>query len=87
MIGLYRKGLVYLDVPIADSDYIVGKFTFWATDVVFLLLRSTRFILMFSLKWKWYLNARDVENQNSVWIRFLKNQPSNILIFVETVFR
>ena len=23
--GLYRKGLVYLDVPIADTDYIVGK--------------------------------------------------------------
>lgn len=23
--GLYRKGLVYLDVPIADDDCIVGK--------------------------------------------------------------
>jgi len=26
--GLYRKGLVYLDVPIADADYIMGKSVF-----------------------------------------------------------
>lgn len=23
--GLYTKGLVFIDVPIADDDYIVGK--------------------------------------------------------------
>ena len=23
--GLYTKGLIYIDVPIADDDYIVGK--------------------------------------------------------------
>lgn len=26
--GLYRKGLVYVDVPIADDDCIVGEFFF-----------------------------------------------------------
>ena len=25
IVGLYRKGLVYLDVPISDDDHIVGK--------------------------------------------------------------
>lgn len=23
--GLYRKGLIYLDVPIADDDCIIGR--------------------------------------------------------------
>ena len=26
-VGLYRKGLVYMDVPIADEDCIVGERT------------------------------------------------------------
>ena len=26
LVGLYRKGLVYMDVPIADNDYIIGMF-------------------------------------------------------------
>ena len=25
LAGLYTKGLIYIDVPIADDDYIVGK--------------------------------------------------------------
>ena len=25
LTGLYNKGLIYIDVPIADDDYIVGK--------------------------------------------------------------
>ena len=25
LTGLYTKGLIYIDVPIADDDYIVGK--------------------------------------------------------------
>ena len=25
MTGLYTKGLIYIDVPIADDDFIVGK--------------------------------------------------------------
>jgi len=25
LTGLYTKGLIFIDVPIADDDYIVGK--------------------------------------------------------------
>jgi len=32
--GLYRKGLVYLDVPIADTDYIVGMYRRCLTNSV-----------------------------------------------------
>ena len=35
MTGLYRKGLVYLDVPIADTDYIVGKVMLWVLNLQF----------------------------------------------------
>lgn len=48
--GLYRKGLVYVDVPIADDDCIVGEFFFF----VFFLKKSVSFsfikILIFVLE-------------------------------------
>jgi len=52
MTGLYRKGLVYLDVPIADTDYIVGKLVLWILTwqvLSLLLIRQKDTCLMASL--------------------------------------
>lgn len=43
MAGLYTKGLIYIDVPIADDDYIVGKQSHWKLEKINSVMMENNF--------------------------------------------